>query len=66
MIPGEEHSQVPMVAEKLDAGGFVGVGEVGLDFHFGFCKCNPPCRSNEDCIRMKKRPNFASFMECYL
>lgn len=53
--PGKEQKQVSMVADMLDGGGFIGVGEVGLDFHFGYCKCSPPCKSKEACIGRKRK-----------
>ena len=53
--PGKEQEQVSKVAGYLRGSGFIGVGEVGLDFHFGYCNCKPRCQSSEACMERKKQ-----------
>ena len=50
---GKEQEQVSKVADHLNGGKFIGVGEVGLEFQ-NECKCKPVCRNAEACLKRKK------------
>lgn len=49
---GHEQELVARVADLLAGGGFVGVGEVGLDFTTD-CRCRPPCNGKSLCSQRK-------------
>ena len=46
--PHHEDEHVAQVNDYLAGGGFVGVGEVGLDYTTS-CRCKPPCRDRHKC-----------------
>ena len=61
--PEKVEGQLQRVADFLDGGRFIGVGEVGLDFTEK-CPCYPKCLSVENCSarNRKSKPNVSFFM----
>ena len=63
VIPGEERKQVLEVACHLQDRRFIGVGEVGLDFQSGPCKCRHKCKNASTCFELKKRAQLLFLRE---